>query len=421
MLVLAPMAMGGCSESPGTPTDTDPSFELSLVAGGEQQGFVGTKLPRPLSARLTNDGVGAQGRSIEFAVVSGPGSIEPTSATTDADGLASAIVRLGETPGTVSIRISATGLQVDPITTTVAVLEVETRRLATGIGEIGDMALDAKRLRAYVTRPTTNTIDAYSVESGELLLSLPVGAGPVGASMSLDDDELFVALSGGGSVAVVDLTTHQVTPIAVQETTGHATTWDVVEAIPGYLFVSASPRSSGFAWIAKVNRQDPSDAIRVASDQIIRAGPTFEVHPDGTALFVSSGFSPNSLYRLDLTQAAAPIDLEDVHGSVSGVWWTRLDHGGDRLYLGSGQVIDPDTFNQVGMIPAGASVTSVDDAFVFSLGPDGLSTFETATYTEVGSVGFAIAVDNPRIERFPGSDVIVLYSGGDLWMIGLGR
>jgi hypothetical protein len=145
---------------------------------------------------------------------------------------------------------------------------------------------------------------------------------------------------------VVDLATFNVTQIPIGAELGDPRTWDVVEAQPDRLFVSSNPGSNGFAWIVQVRLDQGNAASRVADNQIIRAAPVFAVSPDAAALYVGSGFSPNSLYKLDLTQPDAPEILEDDHGRVSGTSQLQVSPDGSRIHLFSGQVLGTDDFLQ---------------------------------------------------------------------------
>jgi hypothetical protein len=136
---------------------------------------------------------------------------------------------------------------------------------------------------------------------------------------------------------------------------GHATTWDVAEAKPGWVFVSANPSSSGIARIALIRRDLGNATSVVASNRIIRAEPRFHEVPLQQFLYVGESFSPESLYKLDLAQPTAPIVLEDVHGSVSGTLNADVGFDGCRIYLRSGQVLDTATLGQVGSIGSGIS------------------------------------------------------------------
>ena len=113
-----------------------------------------------------------------------------------------------------------------------------------------------------------------------------VGSKPQGIDLSLDGSKLFIALNGAGAVGVLDLETLLTTEIVLGTELGDSRTWDVVEAKPNRLFVSANPSSSGFAWIVMVKLDEGNAALRVADNRIIRAAPVFEVSPDQSFLYI---------------------------------------------------------------------------------------------------------------------------------------
>jgi hypothetical protein len=249
-----------------------------------------------------------------------------------------------------------------------------------------DFAVDDSRSLVYVSIPSTNQVLAISTLSFAVVGQMSPGGNPHGIDISGDGSTLYVALSGAGSVAVVDLGTFTLSStLNVGSQLGHPSTWDVAEGMPGEVFVSANPGSGGFAYITRIDRNNGNQATRVAGNRIIRAGPTMRTSPDRTALYIGEGFSPNSLYRLDITQPTAPLVLEDNHGSVSGTQYTALHPLGDRIFLSSGQVLSTGSFNQLGTIGGGYSAISRDGSWAFAVptsfgqGPDRVEVYDTTS------------------------------------------
>jgi len=79
------------------------------------------------------------------------------------------------------------------------------------VGQLADLAYDAQRGLVYLANFTENSVNIYSVGSGGLIGSIPVGQGPSGLAMSPDGQKLYVANSGSLSVSIVDLNQRQVT------------------------------------------------------------------------------------------------------------------------------------------------------------------------------------------------------------------
>lgn len=262
--------------------------------------------------------------------------------------------------------------------------------LVTLPGVTHDLVYDAERQLIYISVPETNTIVFVSAVTFEIVDEVIVGTQPRGIDLSHDHSKLFAALHQANSVAVLDLETREVSIIFLTDLLGDPRTNDVVEARANELFVSASPGSNGFAWIVKVNLDDNGNPIaeqRVASNRIIRANPIFGVSPDEQFLYIGEGFSPNSLYKLDLNQDDAPIILEDDHGSISGSSHLELNPDGSRMYLASGQVLDTATFLQYGLVGSGTHQfgNSPDVVFIADE-PNLIKVYDTGTGLQIDQI-----------------------------------
>ena len=199
------------------------------------------------------------------------------------------------------------------------------------------MVFDAARQLLYVSVPMLDQIAVISTRTYTTVDYLPIGSRPWGGiDLSLDGRRLWVALFGKGTVAALDLQTLKRSEIDVGGVLGSLATYDVMEGRPDRVFVSANASSSGFSWIAMIKADQGGQAARVAGNRIIRATPVFARSPDPRFLYIGEGFSPNSLYKLDLTQDTAPIVLEDRHGTVEGpsTWLSALMAGGSLWTVG---------------------------------------------------------------------------------------
>jgi hypothetical protein len=250
-----------------------------------------------------------------------------------------------------------------------------------------DLAVDASRSRVYVSLPDENRVAIVDSNSWVEIGSIGVAPRPQGLALSIDSSRLFVAKNGAGSVAVVDLVTLGQSDIQLTTLLDDPRTYDVIEARPGELFVSSNPSSNGFAYIVKVDLLNGNAAERVASNRIIRCAPTFEVNADRTSLYVGACFSPASMYRLDLTQANAPIVAEDDHGSVGGTLNYDLNPNGSTLHLRTGQILDADTLDVIGQVGDGIPRFDIDPNRVFVTGPTNtVETWNTVSQTQIDSV-----------------------------------
>tara|TARA_R110002073_G_scaffold160532_3_gene316032 strand:+ start:550 stop:2166 length:1617 start_codon:yes stop_codon:yes gene_type:complete len=256
-----------------------------------------------------------------------------------------------------------------------------------------DFVHDAARELFYVSVPDSDEVVVISSHDYSIVDTITVSPRPSGLDLSHDGSTLFVALNQAGRVAYVDLTTRTVTDtIDIGTELGHSATWDILEARPDWILVSANPGSAGFAYIVLIRRDIGNAATRVASNRIIRAAPRFHRDPTAAFAYVGEGFSPNSLYKLDLSAATVPIVLEDNHGAVSGSQRADVSHDGSRIALSSGQILDTATFAQVGTVTVGVSQYNADSSKIFAMTQsDLLTVFDAATQAALGSEPMACA------------------------------
>jgi hypothetical protein len=95
--------------SAATFTETAQSASLSVNAGNNQTGNVGTALPTPLTVLATSNGNPVSGVSVTFSDNNAGGSFNPTSATTGSNGLASTTYTLPTSAKNITITASSTG------------------------------------------------------------------------------------------------------------------------------------------------------------------------------------------------------------------------------------------------------------------------------------------------------------------------
>ena len=109
-LVEETPVMAGDDESLQTSLET-PS--LSMVSGDNQEGEPGATLPQPFVVLAYNaDGTVLTGLSVTFTVVSGGGTVNPTTVITDEQGIAKSTLTLGASLGTQRVEVSAAGIPI---------------------------------------------------------------------------------------------------------------------------------------------------------------------------------------------------------------------------------------------------------------------------------------------------------------------
>jgi S-layer family protein len=226
-----------------------------------------------------------------------------------------------------------------------------------------DVAVDVTRDLAYVSLPDTNEIVSVELATG-VIQARGTFTKPTGIEVSADNKYLYVALNSSMGIARVDLTDWS-SETVVLPMLGDSRTWDVIEVSPGVILVSANPSSSGFSFIVRYDFNTATED-RVASGRLIRGGPRFST--DGVGfVYIGEGFSPNSLYKLDLSTPMFDVVLEDVHGSVSGTQFLAASPDGSMVVTLGGQKLDTDTFIQVGSFGLGFPLFNDDGSLLYSL------------------------------------------------------
>lgn len=226
-----------------------------------------------------------------------------------------------------------------------------------------EIVLDEARGVLYASLPTRNSIAVVSTQSWTLLEEIAVPANPRGIALSLDGSRLFAAHYNLGQVSALDLATRSYTTISVGTLLNDQRTWDVLEVQPGRLVVTANPSSNGLSYVVQVRLDQGGAQSRIASNRIIRGGPTLEMTRGSRWLYVTEpSFSPDSIYKLDLSLPDAPLVLEDQHGSIGGSFGMAIAPADDKLFLASGQVLSADTLAQISLIaPGGIAGSEASD------------------------------------------------------------
>jgi len=120
--MLAGMAMvlgAACGDDAG-PVQSPPVVAKAATENGDlQSGMFGTALPNALRVVVTREGEPASGVPVAWST--GSGSLNPSSAETDADGFSSSTWTLGNTPGAVTATASVTNATGSPVTFTATV------------------------------------------------------------------------------------------------------------------------------------------------------------------------------------------------------------------------------------------------------------------------------------------------------------
>ncbi|MCP3997618.1 MAG: hypothetical protein GY722_21545 [bacterium] len=231
-------------------------------------------------------------------------------------------------------------------------------------GEASDLEIDPERNLAYLSLTDQDEIVVIDVTARTIIgqHSIPK---PVGLSLSADGKYLYVALYQTSGIARVDLTDWSRTNVVLTEL-GDPRTHDVAEIAPGVVLVTASPSSNGSAYVVRYDFTTGIEDV-VASNRNIRARPRINVDDDRHYAYVGEGFSPNSLYKLDLSSPEIDIVAEDQHGQVGGTELFAIAPEGNFVVTSGGQKLRTSDLVQVGSYEQGTPVFSDDGAILYSL------------------------------------------------------
>ncbi|MBI4903841.1 MAG: SMP-30/gluconolactonase/LRE family protein [Acidobacteria bacterium] len=109
--ILISASVSGLAPVQFTATANDVPSKLELQSGDNQTGLVGTRLPEALTVQvLGRAGTGLPGIQVRFSVSSGTVNSLLAASVTDAQGVASVGVTLGQSPGPVSIAATVPGV-----------------------------------------------------------------------------------------------------------------------------------------------------------------------------------------------------------------------------------------------------------------------------------------------------------------------
>ena len=166
LLALGPLAAcRGTSEEPVTPGS------ITITAGNNQTGVVGTPLAASLSV-IVRDTRGRliRGQRVEWDVAAGAGSVSPGTALTDASGTATTTWTLGTTAGVGRVTAQVTGVNPAAFAATIlagpaAAVIATPDEAAIGIG-------DTLRLRASVRDAFGNTLTGQAITWSSLAPSV---------------------------------------------------------------------------------------------------------------------------------------------------------------------------------------------------------------------------------------------------------
>ena len=200
---------------------------VRITGGNNQTGNAGQQLPQPLIVEVTDAGGNLLGATdVIWEVIAGSATLTETSRTTDINGRATTRVTLGQTPGSVQIRVrSGTGSATFALTVNLS---------ATSLQITGGNNQTAVLGQAFATPLSVRVVDASSqpVPGAAVAFRVATGAATVPASATTDN-------TGTASVTVTAGQTAG--PVTVTASLGTLSqTFSLIVRTPGPVFTPSS-------------------------------------------------------------------------------------------------------------------------------------------------------------------------------------
>lgn len=220
-------------------------------------------------------------------------------------------------------------------------------------GEGRAIELDPETGLVWVSIPDEFLLVAVAPRSRQIAGSVRLGPNPMGLERSVDGTRLFVALNDAGRVVELGLDDFARRSFPVAHLVGDPRIFDVGEAVPGRLVVTANPGSNGSATAVEIPinhpgaETDPTLQSLAVNGASLRCDPDIETDQAAGFGYIGLCFSPNDLKKYDGTLPGSPLVLDADFGTVGGTDSIGLSPDGAELVLRSGKVHDTATFDVV--------------------------------------------------------------------------
>ena len=349
MTLLCLLAACSSDEGPGA------NRSIAIESGNGQSAVIGTELA-PLVVRVVDAADTPEaGVEVAWSVVSGGGSVTPSSSSTDAAGLASATFTLGVTVGVQEVRASVPGADGSPVTFSETGLAVGPTRMTKVSGDRQSGPASSQLPLPYVVQ--------IRDEFGAVLAGVDVawdvsaGGGGLSADTTTSDAtglaKVFHTLgsSAGGQEVVASVDGLSGSPVIF-----HATAKapfailgggnNVPERYTSDLWVHGEyaytgtwggfPRSGNLGNALKVWHLSAGGAPTLVDSIIVPGISTVsdvEVSSDGSLLVFSAEFGSSAgLFLYSLADPANPVFIDSVHVG-SGLHTAAFGYIGGKRYI----------------------------------------------------------------------------------------
>ena len=263
-----------------------------------------------------------------------------------------------------------------------------------------DISHDASNGLFYLPLEYENKILIISANPFAKKDSIMLSQRPYRIALSPDAATLYITYSGQSTFDIVDVASKNVVrTVDVSTALNGGAITDIHAATNGQLFVSGSR-------IVKIDPTNNYSLLVVANDLSFDGDRPRFLADDGTYMYIEvSSHTPNSLFKVDISQSDAPIILEDDHGTVSGTANAALNPDGAKFYMSNGTIVLTSDFTTVMELPemTFAVALSADGARLYtsthwlygveSLNILNATSFATERKWEVGFLGPRIFED----------------------------
>lgn len=230
-----------------------------------------------------------------------------------------------------------------------------------------DIALDTQNGLIYLSVYNPAKILIVSATTFQKVDSIMLDNFPRRITLSADFSRLYVAYSGSRSFDIFQVATKSVIQTVDVSTYLGSSFSDLHVTSNNDLFAVG-------AWVVKIDEANGYAQQKVGNTTMSMLGAPRFVGDRGNYLYIEEGhYTPNSLYKLDLSQPAIPQVLEDAHGSVYGTKNCALSPDGEKIYLVGGMIINTSDF--------GSGATLPDKIYALALSENGHKVYSCAHKT----------------------------------------
>jgi plastocyanin len=310
---LGVLSCGGDGDG-GQPTATT-TIAKAGVSGDEQTGTVGQTLASPLQVVVIENNAPKVGATVTWSATGGSGTVDPTSATTDAQGIASTTWTLGTTAGSQSAQATLAGADGSPVgfTATAEPGPASTLSMVSGDQQVGvNNTVLPQPLVVEVSDEFGNGIQGVDVEWTATNATLSATSVPTDASGL---SQVTVTLGAEGAVTVTAAATGLIgSPVTFNATaTGEPTIPTTATVRVGNIFFTSNQNTT----------TNPAvDTVAVGGTVTWLWGPsagTHSVESTGSPTFTSSTVRSSGTYDFTFTTAGTYQYTCSVHpGQMTG-------------------------------------------------------------------------------------------------------